>query len=357
MLEGRPLKKRMIINLRNEGKTIREIAKETNTSFRDIGAVLNEANENAEDNVLQMQRRTYCAEAFELFKEGKDRLDVAITLKLKQPEVADYYEQYLKLKGLDDFVDIVRKIKDDVGSLIKLYKMMRSVGMDVEHVRRLLDIANNHLPSVESEYQRIRMEIRDLELKRMNLEGEIQKIKQEISYSHSTLSDFRNATEEETDRIKRLKNERLKLKSDIAQFKISDEAYLKIKEIVEEKLLDNRELIRSAFLSLVQSIRNDPAKYASMLFFDKKDELSHLTYTINYFNGYYYGQGPYSSQKHTSADYREMLIEEAEKLYSKLIEESVEDVIEVYPSRIESSSRSSLPALPSINEGLQDNNV
>jgi hypothetical protein len=84
----------------------------------------------------------------------------------------------------------------------------------------------------------------------------------------------------------------------------------------------------------------------------KKDELSRLIYTPNYCNGYgYYGQETYLNQNYTLANYKEMLIEDTEKLCSKLVEESAEDVIQVYPSRISSSS-SSLPSLPVLPEEL-----
>ena len=40
-------------------------------------------------------------------------------------------------------------IKDDIGSFVNLYELVKAAGMNVQHVNRLLAIANNHLASVE----------------------------------------------------------------------------------------------------------------------------------------------------------------------------------------------------------------
>ncbi|HZD36453.1 MAG TPA: hypothetical protein VE130_14715, partial [Nitrososphaeraceae archaeon] len=154
-MKGRYIRKKMILDLRNEGKTFREIAKETQTSFRDIGTVLDEAKRDAKANTLQMQRKACCSEAFELFREGKSQLDVAITLKLKQSEATDYYIQYLRLQGSDDVIEILKAMKGDIWYFVKFYKMVKSAKMDIEDVKNILSIANHHLPSIESKYQRV----------------------------------------------------------------------------------------------------------------------------------------------------------------------------------------------------------
>ena len=113
-------------------------------------------------------------------------------------------------------------------------------------------------------------------------------------------------------------------------------------------------MLRCAIQSLSESIRGDPIRYAAWLFFDKKDELSLLTSEPDYFNGCtYYGQEAYLNKSYTFANYEEMLLEEAEKLFNKQVEETTIDVIDVYPSRIPLYSTPSLP----YNEELHNTDI
>ena len=73
----------------NQGKTTREIAKEARMSFRDIGAILNKADEaqrkereqqDVDDNVVleQQQQLSISTQAYKLFSEGKTPIEVLL---------------------------------------------------------------------------------------------------------------------------------------------------------------------------------------------------------------------------------------------------------------------------------------
>ena len=86
-------RERLVINLYNQGKTFREIAKEARMSFRDIGAVLNNADEAQQRKGQEQdnQQLSLATQAQKLFSEGKRSLDVAIELNLREPEVTKLY--------------------------------------------------------------------------------------------------------------------------------------------------------------------------------------------------------------------------------------------------------------------------
>jgi hypothetical protein len=64
---------------------------------------------------------------------------------------------------------IYAEIKDDIGSFVNLYRLAKAAGMNVQHVNRLLAIANNHhLPSVENTYEIRKREVYDLEAEKRN---------------------------------------------------------------------------------------------------------------------------------------------------------------------------------------------
>jgi SHS2 domain-containing protein len=89
-------RERLVLEFYNQGKTIREIAKEARMSFRDIGVILNKATEekrteeikqqdNAEENREQeeQQHLSLSTQAYKLFSDRKTPLEVAIELNLK----------------------------------------------------------------------------------------------------------------------------------------------------------------------------------------------------------------------------------------------------------------------------------
>ena len=119
-------RERLVVELYNQGKTYREIAKEARISPRDIGVILNKAvkekksegskeqqnNDDAEKNQNQEQHLSLSAQAYKLFSEGKTPLQVAITLNLRESEATKFYKEYWKLKQLHNLNMIYEEIKE-----------------------------------------------------------------------------------------------------------------------------------------------------------------------------------------------------------------------------------------------------
>jgi len=84
-------KEKRVIELHNQGKTIREIAQELRTAFRDIGrkikkyekqqaAALKEKPE--DDSSYTKKKLSKSSQAYALFRNGKTAVEVAIDLDL-----------------------------------------------------------------------------------------------------------------------------------------------------------------------------------------------------------------------------------------------------------------------------------
>ena len=97
-------RERLVLELYNQGKTIREIAKDVRMSFRDIGVILNNAVEkksegskeqqhDAEENheKEEEQHLSLVAQAYKLFSDRKTPLEVAIALNLRESEATKFY--------------------------------------------------------------------------------------------------------------------------------------------------------------------------------------------------------------------------------------------------------------------------
>ena len=158
-------KERLVLELYNQGKTYREIAKEARISPRDIGIILNKVveektKESKEEGIKQQddnakqsnqqeqqQHLSLSAQAYKLFSYRKTPLEVAIALNLRESEATKLYKEYWKLKQLHNLNMAYEEIKGHIEPLLRLYKLSKAAGMGVRHVINLLEIANNDLPA------------------------------------------------------------------------------------------------------------------------------------------------------------------------------------------------------------------
>src|ERR687889_106360 len=113
MVLTRQEKERLVLELYNQGKTIREIAKEARMSFRDIRVILNKAvEENTEGSKEQeLQQLSISSQAYKLFSDRKTPLEVAIALNLRESEATKFYKEYWKLKQLRDLSMVYEETK------------------------------------------------------------------------------------------------------------------------------------------------------------------------------------------------------------------------------------------------------
>src|SRR5215216_5803993 len=158
-------KERLVIDLYNQGKTIREISKEARMSFRDIGLILKKASGEMEENQDKEQSPLLSpsTQAYSLFSKGKEPIEVAIALDLTESETTKYYEEYWNLKQMHELRMVYEEIGDDIVHFLKLYKLSKGAHMTPEHVVNLLQISNEYLPLLEHRYKRLTKEIDSLE--------------------------------------------------------------------------------------------------------------------------------------------------------------------------------------------------
>ena len=98
-------------------------------------------------------------------------------------------------------------------------------------------------------------------------------------------------------------------------------------------------LLKLALFSLTESMRKDPSKYSSFIYHNSTS--STADHSGQYYSADSYGQQQYPVQ--TADSNLDMLIEEAEKLYNKLVKKLVDESISDYDF---STSSSLLPLLP-----------
>src|SRR5919112_3798650 len=146
-------RERLVVDLYNQGKTIREIAKEARMSFRDIGVILNKRieekteakgqqdNSGTEKKHEEQQLSLY-TQSYKLFCEGKTPLDVAIALNLREPEATEFYKEYWKLRQLHNLNMVYEELRGDIEPFLRLHKLARAKGMGEKQVVNLLEMSN-----------------------------------------------------------------------------------------------------------------------------------------------------------------------------------------------------------------------
>jgi hypothetical protein len=188
----------------NQGKNIREIAQEARMSFRDIGSILNKADEGRvknnnndignkkqqQEQVQQHQQQlSLSTQAYKLFSEGKSPIQVAVALNVRESEITRFYKEYCKLNQMHCLNMAYEELRGDIVPFLKLYRSARSAGMNEEHVVNLLRIANddNNLPAVEYRYEWLKQEVNALENKKLNSNRTLQDLKNQILNSRKLL--------------------------------------------------------------------------------------------------------------------------------------------------------------------------
>lgn len=346
MVLTRDEKEKLVLDLYNRRTSIRDIAREAGMSFRDIARIIDKKEKEKEAREGQVQQITQSTQAYKLFSKGKSPVQVAIELNIRASEAIIFQREYWDLEGLHNLNRIYEEIKVDTWHFVNLCKSVKSAGMGVQHVFKLLEIANNHLPSVEYRYETLKKEAATLEFKKENSARDLQQLNEHITMVNKTRDSVRLDYEKEMDQLRSLQQQRIKQEAIVKHFENNNEEYAKIKKTVEEKvhsvLSDRKMVLKLALLSLIESMRKDPDKYSQLIY--------HNTPSTANYNSRCYDTASYGQQQYPSRDCISMVIEEAEKLYNKLAKELGDEITSDYAF---STQPSSLPVLQPTNEEQQ----
>jgi septation ring formation regulator EzrA len=207
-------RERLVLNLYNQGKTIREIAKEVRMSFRDIKVILDKLVEEkieGSEEQEQQQHLSLSAQAYKLFSDGKTPLEVAIALNLKESEATKFYKEYWKLKQLHNLNMVHEETKGDIEPLLRLYRLSKRKGMGVKQVVNFLTIANDDLPALEKRFKTLRNDISTLQFRKRVFERSLYQLNNQIAKTTNILNSLRMSCSRERREIENLYNEKIRL--------------------------------------------------------------------------------------------------------------------------------------------------
>jgi transposase len=132
---------RLVLEHHNQGMGTREISKLLRMSFTDIAKILKDADKEKESEQQRTRQELLSSKAYKLFSEGKSPVQVAIELNIRASEAIIFQREYWELEGLHSLNRIYEEIKVDTWHFVNLCKSVKSAGMGVQHVVKLLAIA------------------------------------------------------------------------------------------------------------------------------------------------------------------------------------------------------------------------
>jgi hypothetical protein len=291
-------KEKLVIELYNQGMSIREVSKKARMSFRDIGAILKKASGEKEESQDKKQSLlSPSSQAYQLFSEGKTPIDVAISLDLTESDTTKYYEEYLELKQMHELRMVYDEIGPDIMPFLDLYKLSKDVHMKSEHVVNLLQTSNEYLPLLERKYKKLSREIDSLESEKQKARD----LGNQVGVLTKVLEKYKKE-------IKNLQKEKIRL-----EFLMNNGRYEKIKQIAEKEannaLSKRRDLLKLAVVSVFESIRQDPDKYNFLI------------------NSNQYYLGPYAASYSYIDAYRIMILDESQKLFELMARDLTRGIV------------------------------
>jgi predicted transcriptional regulator len=326
----RQAKEMLVLDLYyNQNYTYRQIAKEAKICPRDIKTILDKKTKEVE----LIQSTSISSQAFNLFLQGKTPVDVAIMLNLKEPEVHEFYRQYLSLQQLHDLYQIYEKVRDGIDSFVMLYKLIEAAGMDLKHVRRLLEVANGELPKVEEMYKNLLSDIMNLNQKKRHIDAAILKLNGDYIYLRNTADHQKLECEKQESESRNLYLKKIRLETVIKELQNSQE-YTKIEMIVKQQVnkmfVDDKQLLRFAFEAIIESLLNNPYRLQSFMGYSMSvASTSNSLYDVSH-NGND-SHPTFDTQCYLSPNYysdciqeeylRNIILNESEKFYNQKIEE------------------------------------
>jgi chromosome segregation ATPase len=139
----------------------------------------------------------------------------------------------------------------------------------------------------------------------------------EIASSKELLQSCRISCQHKRQEAENLNNEISRLESVVTRFKSNNEEYLKIQKMVEEVskfLADGKVLLQFALASIIEAIRRNPDKYNSLLVCNISSSSTSTP--------------AQDSLVSPIEDYKDLILDEAKRLYDKLLNHFTNSIID-----------------------------
>jgi prefoldin subunit 5 len=185
-------KEQLVIKLYQDGKPIREIARQAHLSFGSIGKIIRTINSDNGDYISSSKS----TKALWMFKNGKKPIEVTIELDISASEVEELQQEFWALNQLHELGFLFNEIKNYLPSFIKLFNLLkRNKMLDDGYITKFLRYANYDLPTLENKIQNLTGDVIELEWKKRDLNNTITLWNAQLRDLGQTITQYQKAIE------------------------------------------------------------------------------------------------------------------------------------------------------------------
>jgi hypothetical protein len=277
-------KERLVVKLRKEGKSYRQIAEEARISPRDIKSILDKYRVNdisnysdadiGEEDSDSDSLMSISSRAYKLFSEEMMiPLEVAIALNIEAPEVMKYYDEFLQLNNRGILVKLFKELNDkQILWLLQLCAVVRSKKMNISQVIECVSIYDEDLPMIKqlredanNDLEVVQNQVFQCEKRVEYLDYQTEKLAEDVKFKQTECKKL--------DKIRmEIIGQTLRLRGFISEFRDNNLTYIKIEKFVEDtvdrilKEEANMKLLEFALISVLRTLpRSDQYRYRYLL--------------------------------------------------------------------------------------------
>lgn len=257
---NRAEKRQLVCQLYKEGKTMREIAKEVHMSFSDIGSITKKLIEESEPKSKERSKET---QALELFKKGKNPVDVSISMDLNPSEVVQIYNQFWKLRGLYNLLDLYKMVNDDTSLLMRVHNAVKKYDLCKQDIINIVDYADKY-HFLKEEVDELGRQFSYLMKQRHIANDSLLSTKKKQAELAGQIETYNNIIKDKLAYIQNMDIEINKLQNQISLLTNGDEYYAKFEQTAREKLdlilKERRWILSLAVVAVFESLKKEPFK-------------------------------------------------------------------------------------------------
>lgn len=251
-------KHQRVIQLYDEGKSMRDIAKEVHMSFSNIGSIIKKINEEIEPKSLANSQES---QALKLFRKGKDPVDVVISLDISPSKTAEIYKQFWELKGLYGLLNLYERIKPDISILVKVHDIVKRYDLTKKDIINIIKYADEY-DFLREDVEELTEQFKDLLNQRHDANDSLQLAKKDLEKITHEIETCDEISNQKNVQIGNLNDEIELLENSISQLKNNNEYYSKFEKFAKEKLdliiKDHRRILTLAIAVVMESLRKRP---------------------------------------------------------------------------------------------------
>jgi hypothetical protein len=209
-----------VLELYDQGKNTREIAKELRMSLRDIGFILKKGQvnhgitatimdkgNNSNNNKPANEKAT---QAYKLFSEGKKPVESAIQLNLSEKEATRYYTEYWRLKRLYSLYQIYQESKGNLSYIMKLCRLAKRQGITADNIEwfvNMVNIGTYNIPDLQKQYTKLQDQVQVIDHQKVVSKAELDNMNNQISILHRSIYQLSATCNDKRNEIAYLQNQ------------------------------------------------------------------------------------------------------------------------------------------------------